>query len=145
MNRLSRGLSLAVLLSVSATAPADDQDTIDYRQHVMNTLGEQLAAVDMILARKAPPDSFAVHMQVIATAASQAKKAFEPKVPGGKSKPQVWSSWPDFAQRLDVLVAASTELAKAAKDGPGTVGPRIKATLDCDGCHQIYKVPEKPQ
>ncbi len=137
-------LSLALLLAVTLQAAADDQDTIDYRQHVMKTLGEQLAAVNMILAGKAPPQSFAVHLQVLATAASQARKAFEPKIPGGKSKPQVWSSWPDFAQRLDALTAASSDLAKAAASGPSTLGPRIRASLDCEGCHRIYMIPDKP-
>ena len=144
VKRLVRGLGLAVLTCMSALAIGDDQDAIDYRVHVMKTLGEQLAAIDMILARKAPPDAFAVHVQVIASAAAQAKGAFEPKIAGGNSKPEVWSNWADFAKRLDAMVAASNELAKAAKDGnPSTVGPRIKASLDCDGCHKVYMAPHK--
>jgi cytochrome c556 len=145
VRRVAKSLSLAALLAASAIAAADDQDAIDYRQHVMNTLGQELAAVDMIIAKKAPADAFAVHMKVIATAATQAKKAFEPKIPGGKSKPEVWSNWPDFAKRLDALVTASDELAKAAaKDGPAALGPKIKASLDCESCHQVYMTPGKP-
>ncbi len=150
MNELPRRAVLrralqVTLLALSMRATADDQDTIDYRQHVMKTLGEQLAAVNMILSGKAPPQSFATHLQVLATAAGQARKAFEPRIPGGKSKPEVWSSWPDFAQRLDALTAASGDLAKAAGSGPTTLGPRIKASLDCEGCHRIYMLPGKPQ
>lgn len=136
---------LAAMLAASTIAVADDQDAIDYRQHVMKTLGEQLAAIDMILARKAPADSFAVHVKVIAVTATQAKKAFETKVPGGNSKPEVWSNWADFAKRLDALAASSDELAKAAKDASAaaTVGPKINSTLDCESCHKVYMRPPK--
>jgi cytochrome c556 len=144
VRRTGQALTLAALLAASAIAAADDQDTIDYRRHVMKSLGEQLAAVDMILAKKAPADSFAVHLKVIATTATQARKAFEPKVPGGSSKPEVWSNWPDFAKRLDALVASSDELAKAAKDGGvAAVGPKIKSALDCESCHKVYMLPPK--
>ncbi|MDB6089048.1 MAG: cytochrome c [Gammaproteobacteria bacterium] len=145
LRRTAKGLALAALLAASAIAAADDQDAIDYRRHVMKTLGEQLAAIDMILAKKAPADSFAVHLKVIAATATQAKKAFEPKIQGGSSKPEVWSNWPDFARRLDGLVASSDELAKAAKDaGAAAVGPKIKSTLDCESCHKVYMLPPKP-
>jgi len=141
VRRIVKGLGLIVLASMSALGIADEQDAIDYRVHVMKTMGEQLAALDMILARKAPPDAFAVHVKVIAIAATQAKLAFEPQVPGGNSKPEVWSNWPDFAKRLDALVAASAELAK---DGnPSTVGPKIRTSLDCEGCHKVYMRPPK--
>ena len=103
-----------------------------------------MAAIDMILAKKAPADSFAAHVKVIAIAAQQAKKAFEPKVPGGNSKAEVWSNWADFAKRLDALVTASDELAKAAKaGGAGAVGSRLGSTLDCESCHELYMRPAK--
>lgn len=144
MRAIVKGLALMAFAGVSAAAIADDADAIDYRKHVMNTLGEQLAAVEMIVAKKAPADAFAVHVKTIAVAATQAKLAFQPKVAGGSSKPEVWSNWADFARRLDVMVAASEELAKAAKDGnAAVVGPKIRTALDCEGCHKIYMVPGK--
>jgi cytochrome c556 len=144
MNAVARGFALAALALLPALAVADDQDPIDYRNHVMKTLGEQIAAIELIIAKKAPPDAFAVHVKTIAVAATQAKSAFEPKVAGGNSRPEVWSNWADFARRLDAMVAASNELAKAARDGNvATVGPRIKASLDCEGCHKLYMVPPK--
>jgi cytochrome c556 len=144
VRRAAKGLILAGLLGVTATVFADDQDVIDYRQHVMNTLGDQLAAVHMILDKKAPPDAFVTHMKVIAIAATQAKSAFEPKVAGGNSKPEMWSNWADFAKRLDALTAATASLAKAAQDGgPAAVAPKLDATLDCKSCHDLYMVPAK--
>jgi cytochrome c556 len=123
---------------------ADDQDVIDYRQHVMQTLGEQLGAVHMILDKKAPPDNLVVHMKVLAVTATQAKSAFEPKVAGGKSKPEVWSNWADFAKRLDAMTAAAASLAKMAQDGgAAAVGPKLDTTLDCKACHDTYMLPAK--
>lgn len=138
-------LALAALTCMSASAIADDADIIDYRRHVMISLGEQLAAINMIVAKKVPPDAFATHVKTMAIVATQAKLAFEPQVAGGKSKPEVWSNWADFAKRLDAMVAAGDELAKAAKDGNAAlVGPKINTAMDCDGCHKVYMVPGKP-
>jgi cytochrome c556 len=137
-------VALATLLAASAVAFADDQDVIDYRKHVMKSMGEQLAAIHMILDKKAPANNFAVHLQVLAVTATQAEKAFEPNVPGGNSKPAVWASWADFAKRLDALVASTAELAKAAQSGPVTaVGPKLESALNCQSCHDTYMVPAK--
>ena len=144
-------MSRLVVLSVLgwfALAPlpsrADDQDVIDYRTHVMKTLGEQLGAVGMILDKKAPPDNFATHLKALAVTATQAKKAFEPKVPGGNAKPEVWANWADFSKRLDELVATTAELAAAGQhENVATVGARLRATLKCKSCHETYRLPLK--
>ena len=144
MKALAQGVALGVLTCLGVAAVADDQDAVDYRKHVMSTLGEQAAAIDQIIAKKAPPDAFAVHVKTIAIAAGQTKLAFEPKIAGGDSKPEVWSNWTDFAKRVDAMVSAANELAKAAQEGNvAAVGPKIKTALDCDGCHKIYMVPAK--
>jgi cytochrome c556 len=110
----------------------------------MKSMGEQLAAIHMILDKKAPADNLAVHVKVLAVTAVQAEKAFEPKVPGGNSKPAVWSSWPDFAKRLDTLVASTSELAKTAQSGGApALGPKLEAALNCQSCHDTYMVPAK--
>lgn len=144
MKALAKGVALGVLACVALAAVADDQDAVDYRKHVMSTLGEQAAAIDQIIAKKAPADAFAVHVKTIAIAAGQTKLAFEPKIAGGDSKPEVWSNWADFAKRVDAMVAAANELANAAQEGNvAVVGPKIRTALDCDGCHKIYMVPAK--
>jgi cytochrome c556 len=132
-------LSLAAL-----PGRADDQDVIDYRQHIMKTMGEQMGAIGMILQNKAPPDNFALHMKVLALAASQAKSAFQPKVPGGDAKPGVWTDWQDFSHRLDELVSATADLATAAQhESVSQVGAKMQATIKCKGCHDTYRVPKK--
>lgn len=143
MRKVTTGLASLILAMAALPGRADDQDVIDYREHVMKTLGEQMGAVGMILEKKAPADNLALHLKVIAVTATQAKKAFEPKVLGGNAKPEVWSNWPDFSKRLDELVAATAEVAASGQhDSPAAVGEKLKA-VKCKSCHETYRVPPK--
>lgn len=144
MSRLVALLLLGALVFATLPTRADDQDVIDYRTHVMKTLGEQMGAIGMILENKAPPDNFATHLKALAVTATQAKKAFEPKVPGGNAKPEVWANWADFSKRLDELVTGTAELASAAShDSVAAVGAKLKTTLKCKSCHDTYRTPPK--
>lgn len=137
-------LLFGALLIATTVGRADDQDTVDYRKHIMKTMGEQVASINMILQQKAPPDNFIVHVKILAVTASTAKKAFEPKVSGGDAKPEIWSNWADFSKRLDALVATTAEVAKLAQAGGiATAGPKIKSDLPCKDCHDTYRVPKK--
>ena len=123
---------------------ADDQDVIDYREHIMKSMGEQVAAIGEILEQKVNPENLTTHVQILAVTAATAKSAFEPKVLGGKAKPEVWLHWADFAKRLDALTAATAELAKTAKDGGvAAAAPKAQSALTCKGCHDTYRQPDK--
>ena len=137
--RLVCAAVLASTLFLSGAARAEDQDSIDYRRHIMATLGEEAAAIGQILQKKAPADDLAVHAQILAVTAATAKKAFEPKAPGGEAKPGVWANWNDFAKRLDELTAATADLAKTAKEGGlAASAPKVEA-LGCRSCHDTYR------
>jgi len=137
-------LAAGALLAASAVAVGDDQDVIDYRQHVMKTIGEQMGAIQLILENRVPADNLAVHLEVIAATAPQAKVAFTPEVAGGRSKPEVWSDWEGFSARLDKFAAGARELADAAASGDAAAAAaRLPATLDCKGCHEAYRAPKQ--
>jgi len=137
-------LSMLLASTVAPVSHADDEDTVDYRQHVMSTLGEQVAILGMMLEKKVPADDFAIHAEALALAATTAKFAFEPEVEGGAAKPEVWSAWDDFEKRMDVLVAGTAELAKIAKTGGmAAAGPKMQTALTCKGCHDTYRVPKR--
>jgi cytochrome c556 len=139
-----------VTVSVAVFAPraarADDQDVIDYRQHSMIAMQEQLEAVKQIVDKKAPPEGLATHLEIISVIAATAKKAFEPKLVGGGSKPGVWTQWSDFSKRLDELTANMSGLAKiAASGGVAAVAPKLDAAFTCKSCHDVYMKPsDKP-
>jgi len=149
MNRSARGFRVLALGAMfvlwSAGVYADEQDDIDYRQHIMKTMGEQTALLDMILQHKAPSDNFAVHAKVLAISAAMAKKSFDSKAAGGNAKPAVWAGWADFNKRMDALAAATDDLAKsAASGGVAAAGAKVPAVLvSCKSCHDEYMVPKK--
>jgi cytochrome c556 len=141
-------LCLAVVLIVSMlpmkAVHADDQDVIDYREHVMKTMGEQAGAIAQILEKKVPADNFAMHLQVLAVTAATAKKAFEAKVIGGEAKADVWMHWADFAKRLDDLSAATASLAATALSGGlAAAAPKVEGALTCKSCHDVYRENKK--
>lgn len=133
----------ALLSTVMATWPAqaDDQDVVDYRRHIMKTMGEQLAIIGMIIEKKAPAEALATHADVLAITARTAKAAFEPEMRGGAAKAEVWAKWPDFSKRLDALVITANDLAKSSKQGPAAASAKVKL-LNCKNCHDTYRVPE---
>lgn len=122
---------------------ADDQETVDYREHIMKTMGEQVAAMNQMRQAKIAPDNLAVHAEILAVTAATAKSAFTPKVAGGKAKADVWANWQDFSKRLDELVAATSDLAKTAKQGGLTATAPKLQELPCKGCHDTYREEKK--
>lgn len=139
------GLTMAALVAVvPMAAQADDADTIDYRKHVMATLGSQAGALFMILQQKAPPDNFANHVKALALTSAQALKAFEPNVVGGtskgESKAEIWSNWDDFSGKMNELVSKLEALDKAAQEGGmAAAAPMVKEAFTCKGCHDEYR------
>ena len=78
-------------------------------------------------------------MDAIATTASMALSSFEPNVPGGDAKPEVWSNWEDFAKRMNDFAAKTANMAKVAHDeDPQTAVELAIEALDCKGCHKVY-------
>ena len=132
------GAALLAAIVLPTTVRADDQDTIDYRQHIMKTMGEQLTLINQIVQQKAPPDDLATFTQILALSAATAKSAFTPNVAGGDSKPSVWANWADFSKRLDEVVLSTADLAKAAKTGGVTAATPKVAALGCMSCHDTY-------
>ena len=110
-------LSCAALLSGSLlAAEGTDKDAIDYRQDVMKTMDEQSAILGQMASGVVPSDNMNTDMEILALAASTALKAFTPKVPGGKSKPEIWSNWDDFSKKMTDFSDKATAGAKAAKE-----------------------------
>lgn len=145
------GLASLGALALSATALADNQDTIDYREHVMKTMGAQVGAIELIVQSKAPADvnsNLATHLKILALTASTAKAAFKDNVPGGEAKPDIWSGGglaADFSKRMDELVANTAALQKSAGDTPNAseVAGKLQSVLTCKGCHDQYREQKK--
>jgi cytochrome c556 len=132
------------LLSLSFVAAADEQDSIDYRQHIMKTMQEQTASIAMILQHKGPAENLSAHAKLLALSAGTAKKSFETKAPGGNAKPDVWANAADFGKRMDALVLATDDLVKTANSGPQASAAKNQVVVaTCKGCHDAYMIPKK--
>jgi cytochrome c556 len=128
----------------SARADVEDQDVISYRQLIMKELDAEAAALGMIVAGQIPPDSLSLQAKAIANSAKSALKAFEPKVPGGEAKPEVWSKWDDFSKRMQTFAQKSEEMAKASEGGNvQAVTELMIAALPCKDCHDVYRNKKK--
>jgi cytochrome c556 len=137
----------AMLLALSLLPPsstADDQDVIDYRRHIMETLKAQTAALGMIMSGAIPDDNVVIHLDIIAATASTALKAFEPKVEGGDAKPEVWAKWDDFSARMNEFAEKTAAMAKTAHEkGKDEALMQAVDALSCKQCHDDYRV-KKP-
>jgi cytochrome c556 len=138
--------SCAIFIAVVGAASllpmafAGDKEVIDYRQHIMNTLNEQSAALGQILSTAIPGDNAAAHINAIALTASTALKAFEPKVPGGEAKAEVWANWADFSKRMNEFAQKTSQSAKMAKEqGADAALDNVLDALTCKSCHEIYR------
>ena len=130
--------------SLLPRAFAGDKEVVDYRQHIMNTLNEQSAALGQILSTAIPADNAAAHINAIALTASTALKAFEPKVPGGEAKAEVWAHWADFSKRMNEFAQKTSQSAKMAKEqGADAALANVLDALTCKSCHEIYRNDKK--
>ncbi len=129
----------AMAQSVNAT----DESTIEYRQNIMKTKGDQAAAIGQVLALMVPADNLISHFETMLQATRQSKLAFAPKVPGGESLPAVWDNWKDFSARLEKTEAnlvKAIETARRTGAGPGGLGEdAIEAMTSCKECHDVYR------
>jgi cytochrome c556 len=133
-------------ICLPTVASADDQDVIDYREHIMKTLEEQSAAMGMILSTAVPGDNTVSHLQAIALTAQVALKSFEPKVLGGEAKPEVWNNWADFSKRMNEFSKNTALVAAQAKekgsDDPA-LADKVVDALSCKSCHDAYRKEKK--
>ncbi|MBX7198228.1 MAG: cytochrome c [Rhodospirillaceae bacterium] len=135
--------TLAAALAVTApfAARADDKDVIEYRQHAMKTLQEQTAIIGEIVSGAVPADNLPAHAEAIALAAQISAKSFDAKIPGGETKPEVWTKWADFSKRMSDFAAATRLFADTAKKGAslGEMTSILTQALPCKECHDIYR------
>lgn len=145
MRRLFAATFVAAFLGLDAIGPASasDEDAIAYRQHIMHSLQEQTAALGKIMSGAVPDDNAVAHMQALALIASTALKSFEPKVPGGDSKPEVWGDWADFSRRMEDFARLTAKMSQAAQEGGKDAGlSHAIEALNCKSCHDVYRKPQ---
>jgi cytochrome c556 len=132
--------AIAAATLVPSAARADDEDVIEYRRHIMTSMNEQAAILGQIVSTSVPNDNVIAHLEVLALLASTALDSFEPQVPGGEAKPDVWSNWDDFSKRMNEFAEKTSAAAESAKqNGKDTALANILDVLSCKSCHDVYR------
>ena len=142
--KFAGSVALVAAMLAPVAASADDKDVIDYRQHLMYTLDAQSTIIGQMLSGVTPDKHGTGNLEIIALTAKLSKGAFEPKVEGGQSKPDVWTKHADFTMKMDSFVTNAAHVADQAKKMgfQETISIMIDA-LPCKGCHDPYRDPSK--
>lgn len=134
-------LAICTALLLGGPATAEEEDFIDYRQHIMKTLREQVALLGMVVENKAPAQDLKVHARGLQLTADTAKFAFSVDAPGGAARALVWEQWEDFSGRLTALSELARDISQAADKGDvDAVAARLKS-MNCKACHDTYREP----
>lgn len=144
-------LAVAAIVSPRADAAegamskAEADGIIFERQNLMLQFDKDAELLGEIAAGLKPKDKLAEVTASIAETAAASKAAFEPRVPGGRAKPEVWSNWADYSRRLDDLEKNTKQLAEfGAKGDLTSVTNMLGGALQCKECHDVYRGPKKP-
>src|SRR6185312_6595136 len=113
---------LAATLLVLAPAQANDLEKADpavqYRINIMRGMAANASAIGLTIRNNLPQgQNLALHAEAIALDARAAISGFQPNVDDNVVKPEVWSNWKDFSDRLNALSTTANEVAKLAREG----------------------------
>jgi cytochrome c556 len=134
--------------AAAAPAPAPTGKTeadgvIFERQQLMLQISADAKTLGMIVAGTAPSDKLAATTRSIAQAAKDSVTAFEAPVPGGRSKPEVWSNHDAFMADMRAFATNTEAMAKAGEAGNmAEVTNLMVAAMPCSQCHQRYRGPK---
>jgi len=143
-----RYLGVATVLAVvgGMTAFAADLENADpavqYRVNVMRGISANASAIGLTLRNNLPQtQNLGLHAEAIALGARTAVSAFQPNVPDGVAKPEVWEDQADFQGRLLKLAAAADDVAHAAREqGINAAKPKLDVMFPmCKSCHDVYR------
>lgn len=113
------------------------------RQNIMLQINKDAELLGEIAAGIKPPDKLAAVTKSIAESAEAARTAFEPNVPGGRAKPEIWTNWPDYSRRMNEFSMNAKRLAElGAKGDLSGVTNALGTALPCKECHDIYRGPK---
>ena len=144
------GAAAATRAAGGAPGPAqvltkeETEGLIFERQQLMKQMEEDAETLGDIVAGLQPPDKLGQVTRSLATAAHDMRATFEAKIPGGRTKPDVWANWPDYSKRMDDFELKAEEMAKLGEAGNlPAVTAMLGAALPCKECHDVYRLPKK--
>lgn len=139
----SRGATPQSPYEAAPLSKAEAEGIIFERQQLMLELDKDTKALGMIAAGSAPVKELGKTTQAIAQAAKDSVTAFEQPVPGGRSKPEVWTQHDRFMDDMRDFARNAEEMAKAGEAGNlSAVTNLMIVALPCKQCHDRYRGPK---
>jgi cytochrome c556 len=128
----------------AATSSQEEADGIIFeRQQLMLQLDRDAKTLGMIAAGSEPTTKLAETTRSIAQGARDSVTAFNQVVPGGRAKPEVWSSHAAFMQDMETFARNAEGMAKAGEGGNlNAVTNLMIDALPCKQCHDRYRGPK---
>ena len=109
----------------------------------MTQLDEDSELLGDIVAGLAPASKLAETASKIAKGARDSVDSFKAQVPGGRSKPEVWSNNADFTAKMESFARNAEAMAELAKGGnANAVSEVLASALPCKQCHDVYRAPK---
>ncbi|MEO1090623.1 MAG: cytochrome c [Pseudomonadota bacterium] len=146
-----RSATAAVLCTLCFAAPAsaeaDADNAIKYRQQLYKVLGASITGIAMNLKQEVTfPGDVPAFADSIALTLPHIKAATEQNTAGQgsattKAKPAIWSDWGTFEELADEAVAASAKLQEAAASGDMAAVGQATQTMGaaCKACHDKFR------
>lgn len=130
--------------AVAASSADEVEGLIFERQQLMMQLDTDTKTLGMIASGAAPASKLAETTRAIAQSAKESAEAFRAKVPGGRSKPEVWSNNEDFMRRMEAFAVDTERMAKLGETGNVmAVSEMMVDALPCKQCHDVYRAPKR--
>lgn len=127
-----------------AVDEAEAEGIIFERQQLMLKIEEEAKTLGEVVAGTAAPDKMAPAARAIADLAKESAVAFEPRVPGGRAKPEIWTNGSDYSERMKSFAEKSEQMAREAEaNNMSGVMSLMSDALPCKQCHDVYRAPKK--
>ncbi len=122
---------------------AEREGIIFERQQIMLAIDADTKTLGGIVAGTVPASQLPKVTKSISENAEASVYAFEAKVPGGRSKPEVWSNHEAFLEDMQRFSRNAQTMAEAGENGDvnSVVNLMIDA-LPCKQCHDRYREPK---
>ena len=133
---------IATALLVGSVPTAADDAAIEYRQHLLSSMGGHMQGLVKLLRQQVPHQAhMPVHVNGLASIAEVLGDAFELEARGGDALDALWENKPDFNEKMGTLREATANLQDALNSGDmGAFGGAVQGVGQaCKGCHDNYR------
>lgn len=140
-----RGLSIAALIAIGATAVHAQSAAISQRQEAMKAIASAAKEPGAVLKGEAKFDLAKIHstLELYQAQANKLKELWPEESKSGDTAalPAIWERRNDFIARFDKLAADAKFAAEKITDEASFKAEWPKVMSNCSGCHREYRKP----